>query len=67
SLFGFLFSLKQFDFNWTVLIGFTVLAIAGLFIGGRLSDKIDGSSLRKGFAWFILIMGVYVVIKELYI
>ena len=67
SLFGFLFSLKQFDFNWTVLIGFTVLAIAGLFIGGRLQDKIDSNSLRKGFAWFILVMGVYVVIKELYI
>jgi uncharacterized membrane protein YfcA len=67
SLFGFLFSLKQFEFNWTVLILFTVLAIAGLFVGGRLSDRIPASSLRKGFAWFILIMGFYVIIKELYL
>jgi uncharacterized membrane protein YfcA len=64
SLFGFLFSLKQFEYNWTVLIVFTLLAIAGIFIGSRLADKIAGSSLKKGFGWFILSMGVYIIIKE---
>jgi len=64
SLFGFLFSLKQFEYNWTVLIVFTLLAIAGIFIGSRLADKIAGSSLKKGFGWFILAMGVYIIIKE---
>jgi uncharacterized protein len=65
SLFGFLFSLKQFEYNWTILLVFTVLAIAGLFIGGKLADKIPNASLKKGFGWFILIMGVYIVVKEL--
>jgi uncharacterized membrane protein YfcA len=64
SLFGFLFSLKQFEYNWTVLIVFTLLAVAGIFIGSRLADKIAGSSLKKGFGWFILSMGVYIIIKE---
>jgi uncharacterized protein len=67
SLFGFLFSLKQFEYNWTILIIFTLLATVGIFIGSRLSDKISGSSLKKGFGWFILVMGVYIIIKELFL
>jgi len=66
SLFGFLFSLKQFEYNWTVLIAFTILAIAGIFIGSRLANKIPGSSLKKGFGWFILVMGIYIIVKEIF-
>lgn len=65
SLFGFLFSLKQFEYNWVLLLSFTALAIAGIFIGGKLAEKITGSTLRKGFGWFVLIMGLYIIIKEL--
>jgi uncharacterized protein len=65
SLFGFLFSLKQFEFNWTILISFTLLSIIGIFIGSKLADKVSGSALKKGFGWFVLIMGIYIIIKEL--
>lgn len=67
SLFGFLFSLKQFEYNWTVLIVFTILAGAGIFIGSKLAEKITGASLKKGFGWFILIMGIYIIVKELFL
>jgi len=67
SLFGFLFSLKQFEYDWTVLVAFTVLAIAGIFIGSQLADKISGSSLKKGFGWFILVMGFYIIVKEIFL
>lgn len=67
SLFGFLFSLKQFEFDWTLLISFSVLAIAGIFIGSRLADKIPSESLKKVFGWFVLLMGIYIIIKELFI
>ncbi|MDZ4795332.1 MAG: sulfite exporter TauE/SafE family protein [Bacteroidota bacterium] len=67
SLFGFLFSLKQFEFNWTILISFTLLSIVGIFIGSKLADKVSGGSLKKGFGWFVLIMGVYIIIKELFL
>jgi uncharacterized membrane protein YfcA len=66
SLLGFLFSLKQFEYNWTILILFTILSIGGLFVGSKLSDRFSGSSLKKGFGWFILIMGVYIIIKEIF-
>jgi uncharacterized membrane protein YfcA len=64
SLFGFLFSLNQFEYNWTIILIFTALSIAGIFVGSKLADKIPGASLKKGFGWFVLIMGVYIIIKE---
>lgn len=67
SLFGFLFSLKQFEYNWTLLLSFTVLAIIGLLIGSRLAEKISGSSLKKGFGWFVLVMGIYIIVKEIFL
>ena len=66
SLFGFLFSLKQFEYDWPLLLSFTLLAIAGLFIGIKLADKIPGSSLKTGFGWFILVMGIYIIMKEIF-
>ncbi|HEX2847851.1 MAG TPA: sulfite exporter TauE/SafE family protein [Chitinophagaceae bacterium] len=67
SLFGFLFSLKQFEYDWSLMLSFTALSIAGLLIGSRLADKIPGSSLKKGFGWFILIMGIYIIVKEIFL
>lgn len=67
SLFGFLFSLKQFEYNWWILLSFSVLAIIGIFIGIRLADKISGPALKKGFGWFVLVMAVYIIAEELVI
>ena len=65
SFLGFLFSFKQFEYDWTILIIFTVLAIFGIFIGSKLSERIPGSSLKKGFGWFVIAMAVWIVIYEL--
>lgn len=65
SLFGFLFSLKQFEFNWFLLIVFTLLSITGIFIGSKLADKVSATALKKGFGWFVLVMGLYIITKEL--
>jgi uncharacterized membrane protein YfcA len=66
SLFGFLFTLNHFTYNWFLLLSFTILAAAGLFIGSRFSEKISPASLKKGFGWFILVMGVFVIVRELF-
>jgi uncharacterized membrane protein YfcA len=41
------------------------LSIAGIFIGSALSKKINDKILKTGFGWFVLIMGVYIITKEL--
>ena len=51
--------------DWTLLIVVTILAIIGIFIGNNLSKKINGAALKKGFGWFVLVMGIYIIIKEL--
>ncbi len=67
SLFGFLFSLKSFEINWRLIIPFTLIAIIGLFVGGRLSDRVPGNNLRKIFGWFVLAMSIYIFAKELFL
>lgn len=51
--------------NVSLLLGISLMAILGLFIGSYLSKKIDGSQLKPIFGWFILLMGVYIITKEL--
>ncbi|MFM6946995.1 MAG: sulfite exporter TauE/SafE family protein [Flavobacteriales bacterium] len=51
--------------DWTLLGIVTTLAIVGIFIGNQLSKKIDGAALKKGFGWFVLVMGIYIIVKEL--
>lgn len=66
SLFGFIGDLPHYAMDWKLLITVTALAIAGIFIGNALSQKIPGDKLKKGFGWFVLVMGIYIIIKELF-
>jgi hypothetical protein len=51
--------------DWTLLLSVTSLAIGGIFIGNMLSKKIDGNQLKKGFGWFVLSMGVLIIVELL--
>ncbi|QHL86934.1 TSUP family transporter [Nibribacter ruber] len=66
SLFGFLGDVLHSHIDWVFLLAFSSLSIAGIFIGTALSTRIDGERLKKGFGWFILAMGVYIIAKELF-
>lgn len=66
SLIGFTGDLGHFVIDWKFLIIITLIAIAGVFVGGFLSKKIDGEKLKKAFGWFVLVMGIYILIKELF-
>jgi uncharacterized membrane protein YfcA len=66
SLIGFTGDLQHHELDWKLLITVTVLAIAGIFVGSTLSHKIDGNRLKKWFGWFVLIMGIYIIVKELF-
>jgi uncharacterized protein len=65
SLIGFTGDLGKAEMNWTLLLIVTGLAIAGIFIGNGMSKKISADSLKKGFGWFVLVMGIYIIVKEL--
>jgi uncharacterized protein len=64
SLIGFGGEAAQLSIDWWFLITITALAISGLFVGVLLSKKIDGEQLKPAFGWFVLVMGIYILIKE---
>lgn len=66
SLIGFLGDLGHFEMNWILLGTVSSIAIVGIFVGNYLSHKIDGNQLKKGFGYFVLLMGIYILIKELF-
>lgn len=51
--------------NWPVTLIFTAIAILGSLLGARLVTVIRPDSLRIGFGWFVLGMGVLVIATEL--
>lgn len=65
SLIGFIGDVENLDIDWTFLLIFTSLSVVGIFLGIYLSNFIEGKKLKKGFGWFVLIMGVYIIYKEL--
>lgn len=65
SLFGFAGDIGHFNIDWIFLLSITGIAVAGIFIGGLLSKRIQGKKLKKGFGWFVLVMGIYILIKEI--
>lgn len=65
SIVGFAGDVFQHTINWWFLVGITSLAVTGIFIGNRFSNRIPAEKLRKGFGWFILLMGIYVLLQEL--
>ncbi|CAM3132363.1 sulfite exporter TauE/SafE family protein [Chryseobacterium flavum] len=67
SLIGFFSSLNHMEIDWKLLISITVIAVAGIIIGSQLSKKIDGKKLKPAFGWFILVMGIYIITKEIFL
>ena len=65
SLIGFLGDLSSQTIDWQLLLIFTGLSIVGIFIGSALSKKINEKVLKTGFGWFVLLMGIYIITKEL--
>lgn len=64
SLIGFIGDMEVLEIDWKFLSLFTSLSVIGIFIGTWLSKFIDGEKLKKGFGWFVLAMGVYIIFKE---
>jgi uncharacterized membrane protein YfcA len=65
SLIGFIGDVENLEIDWVFLLSFTAISVVGMFIGTYLSNFIEGKKLKKGFGWFVLIMGVYIFYKEL--
>lgn len=66
SLIGFMGDISNINVNWTFLLQFTSLSVVGIFIGSYFSKFIEGEKLKKSFGWFVLVMGIYIITKEIF-
>lgn len=65
SLIGFLGDLGNIDINWSFLLSFTSISVLGIIAGIWLNNFIDGKKLKKLFGYFVLLMSIFIIIKEL--
>lgn len=65
SLAGFMGDVFNYTIDWKFLLSITALSIIGILIGDRISKKIPAAVLRKSFGWFVLLMGCWILYREL--
>jgi len=53
--------------DWKLLEYFTLASIIGIFIGNFISKKVADDKLKTSFGWFVLAMGIYIIIRELFL
>ncbi len=51
--------------DWPLTLSVTALAVAGSLIGARLAGRADPGALRRGFGWFVIVMGLGVLTGQL--
>ncbi len=64
SLLGFLGDVLNYKIEWEFLLTVSGMAIIGIFLGNKLNKKIHAHRLRMMFAWFILIVGIWIMFNE---
>ncbi|NLR77271.1 sulfite exporter TauE/SafE family protein [Chitinophaga eiseniae] len=61
---GFMGDTALADIHWSLLLVITAIAVAGIILGGKLATRIGSHQLKTAFGWFVLAMGVYVILLE---
>ncbi|WP_396171566.1 sulfite exporter TauE/SafE family protein [Flavobacterium sp.] len=68
SLIGFLGDIMSNQIiDWKLLEYFTLASIIGILIGNFIAKRVDDIKLKTGFGWFVLTMGFYIIIRELFV
>ncbi|WP_169944368.1 sulfite exporter TauE/SafE family protein [Microbispora sp. H11081] len=56
--------LQAVDVDWSMALPVTAMAVAGGLAGGLLAGRVDADRLRRGFGWFVLVMGGFVLAQQ---
>lgn len=67
SLLGFLGDVLNYKMEWGFLLALTSLAILGILVGNRLQKQISADRLRKAFGWLTFVMGISMLLREVWI
>lgn len=65
SLWGFVVGTQNWaSIPFLPLLLVTVFSLAGLFLGLWIQERVHANRLKTGFGWFVLFMGIYVLIRS---
>lgn len=56
---------QDLDLDWPVLALVTVLGIGGSVLGSRLARRIHQDRLKRWFGYFLILMGIYILVRSL--
>jgi uncharacterized membrane protein YfcA len=64
SLLGFAGDMTNYSINWSFLAVIAAIAILGIFIGNLFAQRVASQRLKRLYGFFILVMGVSILVKE---
>ena len=64
SFAGFAGALGHVVIDWHLALSVTSASVAGSLVGALLAGKVKPDSLRRGFAWFVLLMAGFMASKQ---
>ncbi len=56
--------LASVQVDWGLAAAVTAAAVVGSVVGGTLTGRIPADTLRRGFGWFVVVMGVLVLAQQ---
>ena len=55
---------QSLELDWATLLIVTALGIAGSVAGSKLARKLPQHKLKRGFGWFLIVMGIYILARS---
>lgn len=67
SLIGFTGNIGHQQIDWLFLVSISAMCVVGIILGSLVSDRISSKKLKPAFGWFTLTVGIFVLVKELFL
>lgn len=64
SFAGFAGHASAVTLDWPLMLGITAAALVGSVFGAKLAGLVDPTKLRRGFGWFVVVMGAFMLTQE---
>jgi uncharacterized membrane protein YfcA len=56
---------QNLELDWRTLLLVTALGIMGSFAGAKIAKRLPQEKLKKGFGFFLIVMGIYILARSL--
>lgn len=63
---GFAGYMGELPVDWAVMGGFTSVTVLGSLVGARFSTRLSQATLKKAFAWFLVVVATYILFKSIF-